>query len=137
MLFRRIFEQCLEGLPESQRTEINWARIAKRLWDCAATGERNPAELKIAATDDSKIGGLDDARTSWSTTDTNKLKQLATSGASAAKASVVLTRSGTAVRSRQTRLVRRFAARPERLMRIANYQAVIADANLSTTALRS
>jgi hypothetical protein len=54
MLFRRLFEECIKGLPESNRTAINQGRIAKQLLECAATGERNPIELRIAATADDK-----------------------------------------------------------------------------------
>ncbi len=49
MLFRRIFDECLRGLPADKRTAIHRARIAKQLLDCAATGERNPIELRVAA----------------------------------------------------------------------------------------
>ena len=48
-LFRRIFDECLKGLPADQRTALHQARIAKQLLACAATGERNPAGLRVAA----------------------------------------------------------------------------------------
>jgi hypothetical protein len=54
LLFRRIFDECLRGLPTDKRTAIHRARIAKQLLDCAATGERNPEELRVAATADIK-----------------------------------------------------------------------------------
>ena len=49
LMFRRLFDECLRGLPENKCTAINQARIAKQLLDCAATGERNPIELRIPA----------------------------------------------------------------------------------------
>jgi hypothetical protein len=52
MLFRRIFDECMRGLPADKRTAAHQARIAKQLLDCAATGERNPVELRVAATAD-------------------------------------------------------------------------------------
>jgi hypothetical protein len=52
MLFRRIFDECLRGLPNDKRTAIDQARLAKQLLDCAATGQRDPAELRVAATAD-------------------------------------------------------------------------------------
>lgn len=54
MLFRRIFDECLRSLPADQRTAVDRARIAKQLLDCAATGERNPDELRVAATSDTQ-----------------------------------------------------------------------------------
>jgi hypothetical protein len=52
MLFRRIFDECLRGLPADKRTAIHQARMAKQLLDCAATGERDPVNLGVAATAD-------------------------------------------------------------------------------------
>jgi hypothetical protein len=54
MLFRRIFDECMRGLPADKRTAVHQARIAKQLLDCAATGERNPVELRAAATADTQ-----------------------------------------------------------------------------------
>jgi hypothetical protein len=49
ILFRRIFEECLRGLPDDKRAAIHQARLAKQLLDCAAASERNPAELRVVA----------------------------------------------------------------------------------------
>jgi hypothetical protein len=49
MLFRRVFERALASLPEAMRTADNRSRIAQSLLACAATGERDPVELRIAA----------------------------------------------------------------------------------------
>jgi hypothetical protein len=52
MLFRRIFERALASLPETMRTAEARSRIAQNLLVCAATGERDPVELRIAALTD-------------------------------------------------------------------------------------
>ena len=52
MLFRRVFERALASLPEAKRTDGNRSRIAQNLLACAATGERDPVELRIAALTD-------------------------------------------------------------------------------------
>jgi DNA-binding FadR family transcriptional regulator len=49
LLFRRIFENAFGSLPAAMRTSENRARIARAILDCAATGERDPVELRIAA----------------------------------------------------------------------------------------
>ena len=49
MLLRRIFEEALRTIPVKLRTASNQSQIVKRLLDCAATGERNPVELRLAA----------------------------------------------------------------------------------------
>jgi hypothetical protein len=49
MLFRRIFEAAVASLPATLRNSENRARIARNILDCAATGERDPQELRIAA----------------------------------------------------------------------------------------
>jgi hypothetical protein len=49
MLFRRIFENALASLPVAMRTDRNRSRLARNLLVCAATGERDPVELRIAA----------------------------------------------------------------------------------------
>ncbi len=49
MLFRRVFERALGSLPEPLRTAGNRSRMAQNLLACAATGERDPFELRIAA----------------------------------------------------------------------------------------
>lgn len=48
-LFRDIFYEAVSDLPPQMRTPVNQARIAKQILDCAATGERDPTELRIAA----------------------------------------------------------------------------------------
>jgi len=48
-LFRDIFDEAVSDLPPQMRTPVNQARIAKQILDCAATGERDPMELRVAA----------------------------------------------------------------------------------------
>ena len=48
-LFRHIFDEAVSDLPAQMRTPSNKARIARQILDCAATGERDPIELRIAA----------------------------------------------------------------------------------------
>lgn len=48
-LFRCIFDETVGDLPAQMRTPVNRAHIAKQILDCAATGERNPMELRMAA----------------------------------------------------------------------------------------
>jgi hypothetical protein len=48
-LFRYIFDEAVSNLPAQMRTPVNQAFIAKQILDCAATGERDPMELRIAA----------------------------------------------------------------------------------------
>jgi hypothetical protein len=52
MLFRRVFERALVSFPETMRTAECRSRIAQNLLACAATGERDPVELRIAALTD-------------------------------------------------------------------------------------
>jgi hypothetical protein len=49
LLFRRIFESTLGSLPAAMRSCENRSRIARNILDCAATGERDPVELRLAA----------------------------------------------------------------------------------------
>jgi hypothetical protein len=49
MLFRRIFESAVGSLPAAMRNSENRLRIARNVLACAATGERDPVELRIAA----------------------------------------------------------------------------------------
>jgi hypothetical protein len=49
MLFRRVFESALASLPAAMRTDRNRSWIVRNLMACAATGERDPVELRIAA----------------------------------------------------------------------------------------
>ena len=48
-LFRDIFDEAVSDLSPQMRTPVNQARIAKQILDCAATGERDPMELRVAA----------------------------------------------------------------------------------------
>ena len=48
-LFRDIFDEAVNDLPAQMRTPVNQARIAKQILDCAAAGERDPMELRVAA----------------------------------------------------------------------------------------
>ena len=41
--------QAVQSLPLSMRTPQNCAAIAKNIVACAATGERGPIELRLAA----------------------------------------------------------------------------------------
>jgi hypothetical protein len=49
LLFRRVFENAVGALPAVMRTPDARSRIARNILDCAATGERDPVELRIAA----------------------------------------------------------------------------------------
>jgi hypothetical protein len=48
-LLGHILDQVLESLPSAMRTPYNRVEIAKSLLACAATGERDPIELELAA----------------------------------------------------------------------------------------
>jgi hypothetical protein len=52
LLFRRVFEDVLARLPALMRTAEARSAIARNILDCAAIGERDPAELRIAALND-------------------------------------------------------------------------------------
>lgn len=49
LLFRRVFETALASLPVPMRGGEIRAHVARNILDCAATGERDPVELGIAA----------------------------------------------------------------------------------------
>ncbi|MEA2885717.1 MAG: hypothetical protein QOD11_77 [Bradyrhizobium sp.] len=49
MLFRRVFESAVASLPAQMRTDRNRSCMAYNLLACAATGERDPVELRVAA----------------------------------------------------------------------------------------
>ena len=53
-LLGQILDQVHESLPATMRTPYNRTEIAKSLLACAATGERDPNELGLAATMDLK-----------------------------------------------------------------------------------
>jgi len=48
-LLGQILDQAMQSLPLSMRTPQNRAAIAKNISACAATGERDPIELRLAA----------------------------------------------------------------------------------------
>ena len=48
-LMRAILEEAAAALPRSKRTPTIMAEMASQILACAATGERDPAALKIAA----------------------------------------------------------------------------------------
>jgi hypothetical protein len=53
-LLRWVFEGAVKDLPVSMRSSPRRSQIAKNILDCAATGERDPVELKIAG-----LSGID------------------------------------------------------------------------------
>ena len=55
LLFRRIFENAVGSLPAVMRTSENRSRIARNILECAATGERDPVELRLAAVFDLRV----------------------------------------------------------------------------------
>jgi hypothetical protein len=44
----QVLDDAVRTLPIQLQTSLTKARIAKRILDCAATGERNRVELRIA-----------------------------------------------------------------------------------------
>ncbi len=48
-LFYRVMEHSLASLPASYRSPNLRLQIARRILECAATGERDPIELEFAA----------------------------------------------------------------------------------------
>ena len=55
LLLRRVFENALATVPVMMRTSENQMRIARNILECAATGERDPAELRIVALVDLRV----------------------------------------------------------------------------------
>ena len=49
MMLRVVMERAIDSLPVAKRTPHAKQKIAHRILDCAASGERDPVELKIAA----------------------------------------------------------------------------------------
>ena len=49
-LLGSVFDRALASLPYAMQTRSNRSAIAKNILACAATGERNPIELELAAT---------------------------------------------------------------------------------------
>jgi hypothetical protein len=54
-LFGYIMDQAIESLPAATRTPCNRTEIARNILACAATGERDPIKLELAATIDLKV----------------------------------------------------------------------------------
>ena len=54
-LLGHILDQAIESLPAAMRTPYNQTEIARNILACAATGERDPIELELAATIDLKV----------------------------------------------------------------------------------
>lgn len=54
-LLGQILDQAVQSLPLSMRTPQNRAAIAKNILACAATGERDPIELRLAALTNLKV----------------------------------------------------------------------------------
>ena len=50
-----ILDQAIEALPAAMRTPSNRTEIARNILACAATGERDPIKLELAATIDPKV----------------------------------------------------------------------------------
>jgi hypothetical protein len=48
IFLRRVLDEAIDSLPASMRTPDSRSKIAKRIMDCAATGERDRVELRIA-----------------------------------------------------------------------------------------
>jgi hypothetical protein len=48
-LLGRILDQVVQSLPPNLRTPYNRAALAQNILACAATGERDPEELRRAA----------------------------------------------------------------------------------------
>ena len=49
MMLRVVMERAIDSLPIAHRTLHAKQKIAYHILDCAATGERDPVELEIAA----------------------------------------------------------------------------------------
>jgi hypothetical protein len=49
-LLGAVFDRAMASLPSAMRTRANRSEIAKNILACAATGERDPIELELAAT---------------------------------------------------------------------------------------
>jgi hypothetical protein len=55
----QVLDDAVRTLPVQMQTSASKSRIAKRILDCAATGERNRVELRIAG-----LADFSDARKS-------------------------------------------------------------------------
>jgi len=54
-LLGHVLDQVIKSLPAAMRTPYNRTEIARNMLACAATGERDPIELELAATIDLKV----------------------------------------------------------------------------------
>ena len=54
-LLGHVLDQAIKSLPAAMRTPYNRTEIARNILACAATGERDPIELELAATTDLKV----------------------------------------------------------------------------------
>jgi hypothetical protein len=50
-----ILDQAIKSLPAAMQTPHNRTEIARNLLACAATGERDPIELRLAAKIDGEV----------------------------------------------------------------------------------
>ena len=48
-LMGEVLDRIVQSLPPKMRTRANLAEIAKNILVCAATGQRDPLELELAA----------------------------------------------------------------------------------------
>jgi hypothetical protein len=48
IFLRRVLDEAFDSLPVCMRTSASRSAIAKRIMDCAATGERDRVELRVA-----------------------------------------------------------------------------------------
>jgi hypothetical protein len=48
-LMKAVLENASATLPEAKQTSATKAEMASKILECAATGERNPTMLKVAA----------------------------------------------------------------------------------------
>jgi hypothetical protein len=55
-LLGRILDDVVQSLPPNLRTPYNRAALAHNILACAATGERDPDELKRAALISTRVG---------------------------------------------------------------------------------
>jgi hypothetical protein len=49
LLLGQVLDKAIQSLPASMRTPRNRTEIARAILACAAMGERDPAELELAA----------------------------------------------------------------------------------------
>ena len=54
-LLGQVLDRAVQSLPTKLRTPHNRAVLARRIVACAATGERDPVELELAALIDVRI----------------------------------------------------------------------------------